>query len=293
MKYGKKFEQDMNDFDFIYENNNEYVAASIEDEPETETDELDEFVDNEVAQLSAETEIHDAMIDASTQFVKKLTKSKKKSKQEIAAELVAAYICDRTEKNWQNLYNFFYYGIVQQALKYVKNIDDAKDMAAYTFINAYEKIDTYDQSKGVFSTWLWTLCKNNCLGFLRNKKKSNIINNDISDIFDSTLYDGSPAVQHMISVSDKDEDPVQKLYDISINELKNFPTIEQEIITLKLVDNLKLREIAERLNINESTVKNHYYKSIENLERIIRINHKNEYDAYIDNNAARDEEQYL
>lgn len=292
MKYGKKFEQnnEMNDFDFIYENNAAYVAASIEESDEAE--ELDvEFADEETTEQEP-TEIHDVMLDVSTQFVKKLTKSKKKSKQEIAAELVAAYICDRTEKNWQNLYNFFYYGIVQQALKYVKNIDDAKDMAAYTFINAYEKIDTYDQSKGVFSTWLWTLCKNNCLGFLRNKKKSNIINNDISDIYDSTIYN-APAVQHMISISDKDEDPVQKLYDISINELKNFPTIEQEIITLKLVDNLKLREIAERLNINESTVKNHYYKSIENLERIIRINHKNEYDAYIDNNAARDEEQYL
>ena len=75
--------------------------------------------------------------------------------------------------------------------------------------------------------------------------------------------------------------------------MNNIGGITREILDMKLVKNMKIREIADAKKMNESTVKNILYKGKENLSRIIKVNHKAEYDAYNDDNAYRDNEMYL
>lgn len=236
--------------------------------------------------------------DPSIAYIKKVrAKSKtKKSISEIADEVVMAYLCNKSDENWKNLQEFFWYGIRQFAFKYVKNFDDAYDMTIETFISAHNKIDSYDPSKGKFSTWLWIICRNNCLGFIREQKKKNIIDNDISNIFDSALFSSPMTNNTDYEVSDNyviDNDSVQDLYDIAINEMNNIGGVTREILDMKLVKNMKIREIAEVKKMNESTVKNILYKGKENLSRIIKVNHKMQYEAYNDSNAYRDNEMYL
>ena len=47
---------------------------------------------------------------------------------------------------------------------------------------------------------------------------------------------------------------------------------------MKLVDDMKIREIADQLNMNESTVKNYLYKGKETLETIMKTKHKGLYE---------------
>jgi hypothetical protein len=72
------------------------------------------------------------------------------------------------------------------------------------------------------------------------------------------------------------------LYDVSINEIKNLDEKLGKILTMKLIDNMKIREISEKLNMNESTVKNHLYKGKSLIYDIITTNYKDLCEQYFE-----------
>ena len=217
-----------------------------------------------------------------------------------ADALVADFLATKSAKTWTALQEFFWYGIKQYAFGFVKNNEDAYDMTIETFINAFNKIDSYDPNVAKFSTWLWTICRNNCLGFIKNQTKLNIVDNDIADIYDSEIINRSQSYIQNVSefengvfngsefTSSDFSDVTKELYDVSVAEMSHIPGIGGKILHMKLVDGKKIREIADELSMNESTVKNYLYRGKENLKRILSINHKDLVDTYVDMNGALD-----
>ena len=51
---------------------------------------------------------------------------------------------------------------------------------------------------------------------------------------------------------------------------------------MKFVEELKIREIADILHMNESTVKNYLYKGKELIANIMKTKHKNLYEMYLE-----------
>lgn len=215
-----------------------------------------------------------------------------------ADNIVDAFLADKSDDNWKALQEFYWYGIKQFAFKFVNNYDDAYDLTIETFINAYEKIDSYDPNKSKFSTWLWTICRNNCLGFNKRKTRLNIVDNDLADIYDSVMVNNSynqnlsefenGTFNGALFESSTIDDVAKNLYDVSIAEMKNIDGITGKILYMKLIENKKIREIADILSMNESTVKNYLYRGKENLKRILTINHTDLVDTYYDMNSAND-----
>ncbi|WQJ53509.1 MAG: RNA polymerase sigma factor [Wendovervirus sonii] len=232
----------------------------------------------------------DSMDVSKIKSIKGLQKSGKKTMSQMADEIVNAYIADRSDKNWTAIQEFFWYGIKKWAYHYTHSLDDADDMTIETFETAHEKFDTFDPNKGRFSTWLFTCCRNNCLGLLKKKAKIPTINKDISEIYDSTLV-GSLFAQ---SIDDNDykmsgdgqmdivdsHDVIQQMYNVSINEMQRFRGLPKTIMEMKLLQDMKIREIADELNMNESTVKNHLYRSLKDLSNILKKKHTELYESY-------------
>lgn len=255
-------------------------------------------------QINALLNVSDEEIQESLELAAKEEKrvGRKKTATSIKADkIVSDFLVDRSDKNWKILQEFFWYGIKQFAEKYIEDPDDAYDMVIETFINAHQNIDKYDPNKAKFSTWLWTICRNNCLGFNKRKARINIIANDISEIYDSELekasyrqnnsefengiFNGSEFTSKSFS------EIIKSLYDVSVSEMDGISGIGGQILHMKLVDNMKIREIAVELSMNESTVKNYLYRGKENLKRILSINHKDLVDTYKDMNNASDTAQ--
>ena len=276
---------------------NKFIENLIEIEEETQT-KMNEESEEQIENL---LDVSDEEILESIKLGEKEEKKagRKKTATSIQADtIVNDFLTTRSDEAWKNLQEFFWYGIKQFAYKFVGNNDDAYDMTIETFINAYSKIDSYDPNKAKFSTWLWTICRNNCLGFKKQKKYLNIVDNDLSDIYDSELI-GESYNQNLSefengifegsSFTAKDFSEVTKtLYDVSISEMNSIPGIGGKILHMKLVDNMKIREIADQLSMNESTVKNYLYRGKENLKRILSINHKDLVDTYADMSDAID-----
>ena len=77
------------------------------------------------------------------------------------------------------------------------------------------------------------------------------------------------------------------MYDTSIMEIDNLGGNYAKILRMKLVKDMKIREIANELGMNESTVKNYLYKGKETLEQIMKTKHKLLYEMFLE--AAADE----
>lgn len=258
---------------------------------------------NEEQKIDELLNVSDEEIQESMKLAEKAERKSGRPKKKIniqADALVADFLATKSEKSWTALQEFFWYGIKQYAFGFVKNNDDAYDMTIETFINAFNKIDSYDPNVAKFSTWLWTICRNNCLGFIKNQSKMNIVDNDIADIYDSEIVNRSQSYIQNISEFENGvfngaeftscdfSDIAKELYDVSIAEMSHIPGIGGKILHMKLVNGKKIREIANELSMNESTVKNYLYRSKENLKRILSINHKDLVDTYADMNGALD-----
>lgn len=273
------------------------------------------LIEHEISQMNEENvnegnqeidalfNVSDAEIQESMRLGEKAERKAGRPKKKIniqADALVADFLATKSEKTWTALQEFFWYGIKQYAFGFVKNNEDAYDMTIETFINAFNKIDSYDPNVAKFSTWLWTICRNNCLGFIKNQTKLNIVDNDIADIYDSEIINRSQSYIQNISefengvfngsefTSSDFSDVTKELYDVSVAEMSHIPGIGGKILHMKLVDGKKIREIADELSMNESTVKNYLYRGKENLKRILSINHKDLVDTYVDMNGALD-----
>lgn len=260
-------------------------------------------INEENQEIDALFNVSDEEIQESMKLAEKAEKKAGRPKKKIniqADALVDDFLATKSEKSWTALQEFFWYGIKQYAFGFVKNNDDAYDMTIETFINAFNKIDSYDPNVAKFSTWLWTICRNNCLGFIKNQTKMNIVDNDISSIYDSEMVNRSQSYIQNISefengvfngaefTSSDFSDITKELYDVSVAEMSHIPGIGGKILHMKLVDGKKIREIADELSMNESTVKNYLYRGKENLKRILTINHKDLVDTYVDMNGALD-----
>lgn len=260
-------------------------------------------VNEENQEIDALFNVSDAEIQESMLLGEKAKRKAGRPKKKIniqADALVADFLATKSAKTWTALQEFFWYGIKQYAFGFVKNNEDAYDMTIETFINAFNKIDSYDPNVAKFSTWLWTICRNNCLGFIKNQTKLNIVDNDIADIYDSEIINRSQSYIQNISefengvfngsefTSSDFSDVTKELYDVSVAEMSHIPGIGGKILHMKLVDGKKIREIADELSMNESTVKNYLYRGKENLKRILSINHKDLVDTYVDMNGALD-----
>lgn len=246
----------------------------------------------------------EAMFNISDEEINKSLEAGTKGKKKLSAaeeteRIVRAYIANRTDKNWQALQERFWFGIKQYANNFVKNWSIAEDMTIETFMKALKAIDSFDPDKARFSTWLWTICRNNCLLYLKQEAKLPSVNSDISDIYDSTMMSscksqGLTSSEYVVGqqgdlVNISSDDITQRLYDASLMEIENIGGTAGIILNMKLVQNMKIREIGEELHMNESTVKNYLYKGKEDLTQIMKKKHKGLYEMYLDSCAEKDQ----
>lgn len=216
-------------------------------------------------------------------------KRKKETQASIDRKLIEEFYANPTNEKFKEVWIRFYYGVTNYAWKYVRDWDTAKDIAVQTFERAWEYRDKYDITKSVYSTWLYTICRNLCLGHLYRKAKDNYINQDISNMYDSALLqncisNSGESSQYLVnngSIEMKTFDEIQQeLYDTSVREIDNLSSKCSTILRLKLIDNMKIREIADKLNMNESTVKDYLYKGKGELQKLIKTKYKSLYKMY-------------
>lgn len=226
-------------------------------------------------------------------FDTQTTKKKRKTQADIDREIVDKFYANPTPDMFALIWKRFYYGVHSHAYKIYGDWERAADAVQETFQKAWEKKDTYDAERGNYSTWLYSICYNICVTNIKKENAERAIDLDVGDVFDSTTYanvtqDSAIAIndQRYYTVDDGKvventyDEIEQKIYDASIAEIQTMDPLFQQIITLKDMKSMTLREIAEQLNIKESRVKNCYYKNRELLADAIKEKYSELYSVY-------------
>ena len=151
-------------------------------------------------------------------------------------------------------------------LKMVNNKDDADDLTIQAFGKAFKNLKQYTPNFA-FSTWLFKIASNNCIDFIRRKKKRtlSIDRRQEND-------DGMETTIHLKSdMLDPEEKFVKKQKIKLLHEIvKKLKPRYRELVELRYFKELSYEEIAEQLEIPLGTVKAQLFRAREFLQGILK-----------------------
>jgi RNA polymerase sigma-70 factor (ECF subfamily) len=151
-------------------------------------------------------------------------------------------------------------------LKMVNNNDDAEDLTLEAFGKAFNRLNQYTPNFA-FSTWLFKIATNNCIDFLRKKKKNVMsIDNRVSN------KDGE---EYMFEIKSEGMTPEQ----IAMNDqkiqlmrqyVKKLKPRYQTLVEMRYFKELSYDEISEEMKLPLGTVKAQLFRAREFLYNIMK-----------------------
>lgn len=122
---------------------------------------------------------------------------------------------------------------------------DSEDLTQEVFLKLLEKIGTFNNAQGYFSSWFWQIAKNQLIDHYREKKSFATADPDV--IAKKSLTKSSDNPQK--NIADKNE--IEQVLKI----VKNFSEEEQEIFSLRFLSELSYKEISIMLNKSEGNLR--------------------------------------
>lgn len=134
---------------------------------------------------------------------------------------------------------------------------DAEDIVQESMIKAYRNIRKFD-GRFAFSTWFFRICQNTAIDFIRRKK---LLETESIEAGDSAKDGASPSPEDSI-ISTEGESLILKM-------IRSLPEDWSAPASLRYIDGLSYKQIAERLDISESAVKTRLYRARRKLASMI------------------------
>lgn len=145
------------------------------------------------------------------------------------------------------------------SVRIVKSREEAEDIVQDCFIKGFQKIHQLEDDANL-GGWLKRIVINKSLDVVREKQKISWI--DETNIKEKYLEDDSEVPEDEIDDS------------VSVRQVKSCIEKLKEkyrvVLNLYLIENYNHREIAELLNINESTVRNQFRRGKNQLLQLIK-----------------------
>ena len=151
-------------------------------------------------------------------------------------------------------------------LKMVNNKDDADDLTIEAFGKAFNRLNQYTPNYA-FSTWLFKIATNNCIDFIRKKKK-NVLSID-------NRYENEEGESLMIELKSTARDPEQEAMreqkiKLMREVVKKLKPRYQNLVELRYFKEFSYEEISNELDLPLGTVKAQLFRAREFLYNIMK-----------------------
>ena len=172
-------------------------------------------------------------------------------------KLVRKALDDKDQMAYAKLMERYRDSIYFMLLKMVNNEDDADDLTIEAFGKAFKRLEQYTPNYA-FSTWLFKIASNNCIDFLRKKKKVLL---SIDQEFENSEGDKSS-----FQLEDLDRTPDEKVIQKQRAEhmrsvVSKLKPRYRELIELRYFKELSYEEIAQELKLPLGTVKAQLFRA--------------------------------
>lgn len=146
---------------------------------------------------------------------------------------------------FRQLLEFFWNDVYGFMLQRTQNENEAEDLTIRCFGRAFEKISTYNTDYG-FKTWLTTIAKNLHIDQIR-KSTISAVATEASHEVAQNIPDSAPHPE---------DDLIRKQrLETLLTNIKTLKPHYRDVIQLKYLQELSIKQMAKELNTNESTVK--------------------------------------
>lgn len=156
----------------------------------------------------------------------------------------------------KNVYNLCY--------RMAGNPDDAMDLSQETFLRAWRCLDQY-QFASAFSTWLYRLCSNICIDFLRRRRRQQTVPLTFEDA------DGEEQTYAVPDAQPLPEEQVElKLTRETLAAaMARLLPEHRAVLQLRVVNEMSYEQIADVLDIQIGTVKSRLSRARNQLKKIL------------------------
>lgn len=144
----------------------------------------------------------------------------------------------------EKIYKFLYFRTFDQEL--------AEDITSQVFLKCMNKISTFNDSKGTFQAWLYQIARNLLIDEYRKQKPTENIDAHF-DLADNTNLESE--TNQTLS-----NEALRKL-------LMTLPTESQELVTMRLWDEMPYAEIAVITGKTEGSLKMQFSRIITQLQK--------------------------
>ena len=180
--------------------------------------------------------------------------------------LVLKAIQNKNQQAYTELMDRYKDSIYFMLLKMVNNKDDAEDLTIEAFGKAFNRLSQYTPNYA-FSTWLFKIATNNCIDFIRKKKK-NVLSID-------NRFENEEGDSLMIELKSTGRNPEQEaMRDQKIKLMREVVTKlkprYQKLVELRYFKELSYDEISTELDLPLGTVKAQLFRAREFLYNIMK-----------------------
>ncbi|MCF8228488.1 MAG: sigma-70 family RNA polymerase sigma factor [Bacteroidales bacterium] len=179
--------------------------------------------------------------------------------------LVMKAVNNGDQKAYAELMKHYRDSLYFMLLKMTNNPNDADDLTIEAFGKAFKNLRQYTPDYA-FSTWLFKIASNNCIDFIRRKKKHTFSMNEGYSDEDDELANKLP------SQSPDPEEKVIKKQKIKLmrDVVEKLKPHYRKLIELRYFKEYSYEEIAKELDLPLGTVKAQLFRAREFLYNILK-----------------------
>ena len=176
----------------------------------------------------------------------------------MSQEELIPLILKKDERAFTIMYDMYSKSLFSVISNFFKETEDAEDVLQEVFVKIWKSIESYNESKGRFYTWIVNIARNTAIDKLRSKGYNNSQKNLSSDNFVHLLDDSNKLVNRIDTIGIQDFVKKLKPKCIQLIELLFFQGYTQQ-------------EASEELEIPLGTVKTQNRNCINDLRTYLKI----------------------
>ncbi len=182
-------------------------------------------------------------------------------------KLVKIAIETGDQKAYAELMHHYRDSLYFMLLKMTNNPHDAEDLMIEAFGKAFKKLDQYTPDYA-FSTWLFRIASNNCIDFIRKKRKS--AHSHLEQSNDNGL--SKDLIESLPSTGLDPEEKIIKKQKIMMTRavVEKLKPHYKTLIELRYFKEYSYEEIAKELKLPLGTVKAQLFRAREFLSNVIK-----------------------
>ena len=161
-----------------------------------------------------------------------------------------------TQATTEQLYRDYYDKIYGFVYHRVNTKEDAEDLVSEIFMKVFERLETYDEKKAAFSTWIYQIARNQVIDFYRARKTGEELPEELVD--DDSLEEGYLTEETLSELAEA---------------LQKLPKVMRDIVIHRYYYERSLQEISEILSLSYGVVKLRHREALVRLKEMLGFEH--------------------